>query len=383
MKSKQAKTKQALATLVMGLNLVNTMTPMAMAMQSLPEGAQALPVQQTEAQPLDYAVLPHTVEFVDSVIFSKAEAYSSYYVNSGETSNISNISEEEYLNINSGGTANVTNLNGSAYYKPGWSSSAWVGHVTLANGAVANITNISGGELRVSSYWDETKATVGTLDGSMISSVSGNYLHNESMYIGKVIINGLGSNNASASIETMNGGFVDVASGGVCTIKNMNGGYVNVGSKSILNDTVINGGTVLVECTATVDNISLRNSGTYLLKDDLTAQDNSFQPYPGYYNSPFKIGTLNVAGGTVNMAADFTNQKYTDLNIDTLKGGGATFIMETNLDGDYYGKPQGDKIIINNANAGTNYISVVDNTLWHKNHYNNCLLYTSPSPRDT
>ena len=72
MNKKQAE--QILATVVMGMNLVNTVAPLAaLATAEQKLGAAAQPVR-SEAEPLDYAVLPQLADAVERVIFARAEA---------------------------------------------------------------------------------------------------------------------------------------------------------------------------------------------------------------------------------------------------------------------------------------------------------------------
>ena len=366
-KANKQKTKQALATLVMGLNLVNTMTPMAMAMQSLPEEAAVLPMQQSEAQPLDYAVLPHTVEFVDSIVFSKAEA-ANYVIGTGQTSTVDTMVSGDRMNISTGGigsvtnmnggtqtvsgianvqnlnggtqviqlgSANVTNLNGSIFSDSSWYGSS-CGSVVVSAFGKANIVSINGGNLSV--YGSTATATVGTLNGvSTVNPSAG--------YVGTAGSVGVGSG-GSVYINTMNGGYVNVSGDGQSTIETINGGNVHLYSGAILNNTVINGGTVCAAVGAKQENVNLNNNAKYHFDDNFIYDD----------KLKYEIGSLNVNGGIVDLVDCGTQRKFGTLTIDSLKGGGATFIMDTDL----RSETDGDKIIIKNAAAGTNYIEVHD-----------------------
>lgn len=68
------KTKQILATVVMGMNLVNATAPLAV----LAAAEQAVPpmpsVPRSEEKPLEYAVLPQLLDIVDKAVFGQAEA---------------------------------------------------------------------------------------------------------------------------------------------------------------------------------------------------------------------------------------------------------------------------------------------------------------------
>ena len=65
------KAEQILATVVMGMNLVNTVAPLAVL------GAAPQPAR-SEAEPLDYAVLPQLADMVARAMFARAEAATEY-----------------------------------------------------------------------------------------------------------------------------------------------------------------------------------------------------------------------------------------------------------------------------------------------------------------
>lgn len=72
MNKKQAE--KILATAVMGMNLVNTVAPLAVlatAEQKLSVVPQPV---RSEAEPLDYAMLPQLADVVDRAIFARTEA---------------------------------------------------------------------------------------------------------------------------------------------------------------------------------------------------------------------------------------------------------------------------------------------------------------------
>ena len=66
--------RKVLATVVMGMNLVNVTAPvaaLAAAGKTVPAPVQPL---RSDAAPLDYAVLPQLADVVDRAIFARAEA---------------------------------------------------------------------------------------------------------------------------------------------------------------------------------------------------------------------------------------------------------------------------------------------------------------------
>lgn len=60
------KSQQILATVVMGMNIVNSIAPVAAAVGRMPELVEpAMAIPKSEVKPLEYAVLPQALEFVE------------------------------------------------------------------------------------------------------------------------------------------------------------------------------------------------------------------------------------------------------------------------------------------------------------------------------
>ena len=93
------KNQQILATLAMGINLVNSMIPLAAALRELPNKSD-LQVQQPkrEVKTLEYTVLPHTLNFVENMVFGKAEA-ADYSVDFGVSSGVASMSSGDIMVI--------------------------------------------------------------------------------------------------------------------------------------------------------------------------------------------------------------------------------------------------------------------------------------------
>ena len=109
---KKQKTQKIVAAAVMGMNLVNSLSPMALAMQKCNELAAApQPVQpQSEAQPLEYTVLPQALQTVEDLVFAKAEAANGSVTISSGVSNIDTVGiSDEYgeVTVMDGATCNV------------------------------------------------------------------------------------------------------------------------------------------------------------------------------------------------------------------------------------------------------------------------------------
>ena len=111
MNKKQAE--KVLATAVMGMNLVNTVAPLAVlaaAEQKLSVVPQPV---RSEAEPLDYAILPQLADVVDKLVFARAYA-SNYDGNEtvtsmvdGDTQTIT-ANQSGTVSLNSGGTQMVS-----------------------------------------------------------------------------------------------------------------------------------------------------------------------------------------------------------------------------------------------------------------------------------
>lgn len=114
-----------------------------------------------------------------------------------------------------------------------------------------------------------------------------------------------------------------------------------------LNTTIYKGTVIFVNSSATVNDVTM-TGGEYLLGAD-----------GGNYSIG---GTFEFTGGKFNMTKAINGSipgSYENLTIDNLQQGGGTFIMDTDLDSEI----DGDKIVLDNAAAGTSYIQVNDTSL--------------------
>ena len=107
---KKLQAQSILATVVMGMNLVNTAAPaaaLAAAVQPEPLPKQAVSeAQQEDLQAYAYEALPILAGYVDEMIFSKAEA-AVYNVESGQTSNINSTGDYDEVHVKSGGICSI------------------------------------------------------------------------------------------------------------------------------------------------------------------------------------------------------------------------------------------------------------------------------------
>ena len=209
-REKKLQAQSILATVVMGMNLVNAAAPaaaLAAAEQPEPLPQQSVSeAQQEDLQTYAYEALPTLAGYVDDLVFSKAEAQD-YDVRNGQTSHIS-LGVNEKARVSSGGSCIIdTNI----------------GHVYVYDSGSLNIDNNSAGT--VSMY------------GGNVSVTSNNFA---------VIVSG-GSAEISENLSV-----VSVYSGGSCTIdvnEDTEQIYGGTGTVKVGNNgaQVISGGTGIIE----------------------------------------------------------------------------------------------------------------------------------------
>ena len=277
MKKRKNKAQQAVAAVVMGMNLVNTMSPLALAAQAplQPEAMRPAP----QAQPLEYTVLPQFLQAVEGMVFARAEAApQNITVNDGETSSAESFnSRNDSMTINSGGTGIIDTMNGGSQYI----SSGGIGSIETMNsggqgilsGATGSIATMNSGVQNISSGGGT--GIIGTvINGSqyVITSGYGSIgILNGSNGLQEIYMSGVGV------IGTMNDGLQYEYGGGTCIIGTMEGGAqrgwlvhidtINNGSQEINMSSgvgsigTMNGGMQTVNKGAT-GNIGIMNGGS-------------------------------------------------------------------------------------------------------------------------
>ena len=106
-KRNKKKEQQILATLVLGMNFMNTIAPMAGAVQKMPESTEHLTqIPASEAKPLEYTVLPQAFNYVENLVIGRAEA-AEYDVASGQTSSLAEMGYGDRMTISAGGIGRV------------------------------------------------------------------------------------------------------------------------------------------------------------------------------------------------------------------------------------------------------------------------------------
>ena len=329
-KVNRKKNKQILAALVMGMNFVNTIAPAAVAMQKLPtEGKSQLQMVKSKAKPLEYVSLPQSLEFVDDLIFGKAEA-AVISVGAGQTSTLPTLASGDFMNIYSGGTGTVSSLNG------GGEQYIYSGGTGTISAMSAGIQYISGGGA----------GTVSTLNAGNIHILSGAIGTVSAMNAGNLHI----YDGGTGTVSTMSGGLQNVSSGGAVTLGVMNGGYQTLA-----------GGTWT---------ISTMSSGTQTVSSGGTGIIGTF--INGRQNVTEGSGTINtMSGGTQNIYSGATGtvsaMRYGGIQnvrnggtgtISTMSGGlqyihsGGTGTVSTMMSGGYMNISSGGAGVVSTMSGG-------------------------------
>lgn len=353
------KNQQILATLAMGINLVNSMIPLAAALRELPNKSD-LQVQQPkrEVKTLEYTVLPHTLNFVENMFFGKAEA-ADYSVDFGVSSGVASMSSGDIMVIK-GGTGTVDTMSGGVQYI----SRGGTGTVSALNGGSQNIykEGIGAVETVISGYqniWNGGTGTVNTMSGGqqfisrgsgIVYTMSGGMQNIFSGGTGIVITMNDGSqairNSGFGTVSALNGGTQQIYAGGTALDTNIYGGTQLIGGSAV-NTTIDGGVAVMLDGNAFVSGLTM-SGGEYMLGAD-----------GGDYNI---LGQFEFTGGRLDMTQNKNGAQtgtQEELTIENLDKAGGTFIMDTDLNNE-----EGDKITIKEAaNVGTIYIQVNDTSL--------------------
>lgn len=375
------KNQQILATLAMGINLVNSMIPLAAALRELPNKSD-LQVQQPkrEVKTLEYTVLPHTLNFVENMVFGKAEA-ADYSVDFGVSSGVASMSSGDIMVIK-GGTGTVDTMSGGVQYI----SKGGTGTVSALNGGSQNIykEGIGAVETVISGYqniWNGGTGTVNTMSGGqqfisrgsgIVYTMSGGMQNIFSGGTGIVITMNDGSqairNSGFGTVSALNGGTQQIYAGGTALDTNIYGGTQLIGGSAV-NTTIDGGVAVMLDGNAFVSGLTM-SGGEYMLGAD-----------GGDYNI---LGQFEFTGGRLDMTQNKNGTQtgtQEELTIDNLDKAGGTFIMDTDLNNE-----EGDKITIKEAaNVGTSYIQVNDTSLLNGTvtDHKNLLLVTDNSGKLT
>ena len=181
-KLNKKQTQKILATVVMGMNVMNTMTPMAMDMKNMADDLSHT-VMNNKDKPLGYPTLPVLNNMLDNILFTKAEA-AEVSVTTNTAANIDIVKDGTIAQV-SGVSSNQT------------ISSMTGGQQIIENGATGVINNMSGGQQAIGHD--------GNLATGVVSNMTGGSQH---------IMKG------SGTVENLQGG-TQVILGGTATVDNL------------------------------------------------------------------------------------------------------------------------------------------------------------------
>ena len=341
-RKKQAK--KVLATVVMGMNLVNATAPvaaLAAAEQTVPAPAQPL---RSQATPLDYAVLPQLVDVVDRAIFASAEAGSSYDGNAtvptmtaGDTQNIT---------ATQNGTVGVMSSGGKQHISSGGSGTVSTmsrgGTQFVSSGGMGTVIDMAGGYQTI--YVDGV-GSVNTIGGMGVQEISGgvgmvsimNHSLGQQNVIGgtgtmSIMLDGLQQayNNGTATIDTMIGG-QQILMSGIGTVIDMSGGTQTINDLGIGTVSALSGGTQTISSGGTAANTTIMG-GTQIVNSlgVVSGTVLSAGVQQVYYGS--KLSDITFAGGTqVVMGGATVSDMKVAAGVQQVKTGGTS--LDTTING--------------------------------------------------
>ncbi|MDO5379937.1 MAG: autotransporter outer membrane beta-barrel domain-containing protein [Acidaminococcaceae bacterium] len=304
-REKKLQAQSILATVVMGMNLVNAAAPaaaLAAAEQPEPLPKQAVgEAQQEDLQAYAYEALPILAGYVDEMIFSKAEA-AVYNVESGQTSNINSTGDYDEVHVKSGGICSIGTNKATVDVADGGSLNIGI-HV----GGFQPLT-ISGGNVSVT---ENRFGGIDVLDGNV----------------------NIGSNKTQTTV-----------SGGTCTID------VNA------QENYVYGGTSIIKAMDTSDSTQRNQviSGGVGIVNVMNATS--------AYNQ--QVQTIHGGSGVVGTMLDgwqWIKSAGAEGHIGTMSGGSQAINAGSgSIDTMYGGVQSGGKgsyVYIENMSGGTQYVS--------------------------
>jgi len=252
MNKKQAE--KILATAVMGMNLVNTAAPLA-ALATAEQKLSVVPQPvRSEAEPLDYAMLPQLADMVEKLVFARAYATDydgnasvadmgwadSQTITAGQSGTVS-VNYGGTQIVSSGGTGTVSTMSG------GWQNIDYGGTGTVSTMDGGNQGISGGGTQTVSNMGTGTVSTMNS--GTQIVNVGGTGTVSTMMSGGEQTISSRGTgiiSTMSGGSQTINGGTGTVSTTIDDCVQTINSGTGIIVSMNEYGDQVINGGTGII-----------------------------------------------------------------------------------------------------------------------------------------
>ena len=254
--SRKKQAEQLLATVVMGMNLVNTVAPLAVLATAEQKMSVVPQPVRSEAEPLDYAVLPQLADVVDRAIFARTEAADydgnasvtdmvdgdSQTITAGQSGTVSTMSGGEQ-NISSGGTGTISTMSG--------------GGLTISSGGSGTVIDMDGGGLTISSGGNGTVSTMSAgwqeiYDGGTgtVSTMLAKYGY-QGINGGTGTVNVMSSgaqyvNGGTGTVSTMSGGTQTIKDGGTGTVSTMLSGIQSISNGGVGSALGVLGGQQLI-----------------------------------------------------------------------------------------------------------------------------------------
>ncbi|WP_278936848.1 autotransporter outer membrane beta-barrel domain-containing protein [Phascolarctobacterium faecium] len=262
------KAEKILATVVMGMNLVNTVAPLGVLVAAEQKMGAAPQPARSEAEPLDYAVLPQLADMVDRAIFARAEA-TEYDGNAS----VASMGSGDTQTITAGQSGTVSTMNGGTQHVlsggVGSALGTLVGEQQIGSGGtgyVEYVTSkqiISGGGtgivgmVTVGDKWNLTAGQTGianSMNGGSQTLSAGGTGTVSNMSTGSQII----SSGGKGTVITLSGGIQCISNGGSGTVSNMNWGNQIISNGGVGTVSTMSNGRQTVELggSGTVSNMS-------------------------------------------------------------------------------------------------------------------------------
>lgn len=342
MNKKQAE--KILATVVMGMNLVNTVAPLTLALQKLPANQPLQTPVRSEAEPLDYAVLPQLADAVDNLVFARA-----YATDYSGTANVASMGsgDTQTITANQSGTVSVNNGGRQFIYSGGTGTINSMEDLdsdqSISNGGSGTVSVMSKGNQYIYSGGTGTVGTMEYMGQQMIVDGTGTVT---------TVNGGRQSLIGTGTISTMNSGEQEVYEG-TGTISTMNSGeqYIHSGGKGTID--VMNSGSQTIYSSGGTGTVSTMNGGNQYIEggsgiiDVMTSGEQNISSGAAGTINTMSGGTQNVNGGTGTVSSMDGGEQY-------ISSGGTGTVSTMNSGYQYV---SGGTVTISTMNSGYQNIS--------------------------
>ena len=397
--SRKKQAEQLLATVVMGMNLVNTAAPLAV-LATAEQKLSAVPQPvRSEAEPLDYAVLPQLADVVDRAIFARTEAADydgnasvtdmvdgdSQTITAGQSGTVSTMSGGKQ-NISSGGTGTISTMNSgfqNIYGGSGTVIDMAGGGLTISSGGSGTVIDMDGGGLAISSGGNGTVSTMSAgwqeiYDGGTgtVSTMLAKYGY-QGINGGTGTVNVMSSgaqyvNGGTGTVSTMSGGSQTIKDGGTGTVSTMLSGTQSISNGGVGSALGVLGGQQLINSggigyvESLTSNQVISSGGTGIIETIAAGETWTLTAgQTGIANS--MSGSQVISSGAVGSALGILGGQqlinsggigYVEsLTSNQVISSGGTGIIETITAGEIWTLTAGQTGIANSMSGGTQVMS--------------------------